>query len=115
LGDRLRVRWERVEPLPWDLKLPRLVLQPLVENAVIHGVAQLAEGGEIAIVLRVHDRELQVTVSNPYPAGTDVAAGNGHAQQSVLQRLRYRFGKAAGMATRQDSGCYACELTLPIA
>ncbi len=114
LGDRLRVRWERAEPLPWTLKLPRLVLQPLVENAVIHGIAQLAEGGEIAIDLRVQDKQLRVTVGNPCLAGTDASAGNGHAQQNVLHRLRYRFGKAAGMATRHDAGYYACELTLPI-
>jgi two-component system, LytTR family, sensor histidine kinase AlgZ len=42
LGPRLKVEWKREEPLPWDLPLPRLVLQPLVENAVLHGVSRLA-------------------------------------------------------------------------
>jgi two-component system sensor histidine kinase AlgZ len=114
LGDRLRVGWQREEPLPWDLKLPRLVLQPLVENAVIHGVAQLADGGEIAIGLRARDGSLHVSVGNPCPTGMDPTTGNSHAQQNILHRLRYRFGKAAGMATRHDAGYYACELTLPI-
>ncbi len=115
LGDRLRVQWQREEPLPWDLKLPRLVLQPLVENAIIHGIAQLGDGGTIAIGLRTQDTRLMVTVGNPCP--NDAAHdphGNGHAQQNILHRLRYRFGTAASMVSRHDAGYYACELTLPL-
>jgi two-component system sensor histidine kinase AlgZ len=121
LGDRLRVRWQREEPLPWGLKLPRLVLQPLVENAIIHGVAQLADGGTIDIGLRAQGKALKVTVGNPCPpsgqlAGEASGAGdNSHAQQSIAHRLRYRFGTATSMVTRHDAGYYACELTLPIA
>ena len=120
LGDRLQVRWMREEPLPWDMKLPRLVLQPLVENAIVHGIVLLADGGSIEIGLRVeHDKTLHVSVRNPCPpddtpAGID-APGNGHAQQSILHRLHYRFGSAADMAARRDAGYYACELRLPIA
>ncbi|MEO8743251.1 MAG: sensor histidine kinase [Lysobacteraceae bacterium] len=120
LGDRLQVRWHRVEPLPWEMKLPRLLLQPLVENAIIHGIAHLAEGGTIDIGMHVQDKILHFSVGNPCPpAGHDGsgehAAGNDHAQQSIAHRLRYRFGAAASMATRLDAGYYACELGLPIA
>ena len=117
LGDRLRVDWQREEPLPWDQKMPRLVLQPLVENAVVHGVARLAEGGTIAIALRMDGRMLRVSVGNPCPpADSPIGheAGNGHAQQSTLQRLRYRFGAQADLKTRFDAGRYTCELQLPI-
>ncbi len=118
LGDRLQVRWQREEPLPWDLKLPRLVLQPLVENAIIHGIALLAEGGVIDIALRVEGKALHITVGNPCPPAAEAAAahsaGNGHAQQSIEHRLRYRFGARTGMVARHDAGYYACELTLPI-
>ena len=116
LGDRLQVRWQREEPLPWDLKLPRLVLQPLVENAIIHGIAQLGDGGTVDIGLRAQGRSLLVTVGNPCPDGAaHDPHGNGHAQQNTLHRLRYRFGTAASMVTRHDAGYYACELTLPLA
>src|SRR5690606_41224079 len=53
LGSRLQVDWTKREPLPWDLPLPRLVLQPLVENAVLHGVARLPQRSE------EHTSELQ--------------------------------------------------------
>ena len=48
LGERLQVEWDRREPLPWQLPLPRLTLQPLVENAILHGVSRLPEGGTVA-------------------------------------------------------------------
>ena len=67
LGDRLQVRWRRDEPLPWDLQLPRLVLQPMVENAVLHGVSRLPGGGRVDIELRADAQELHVSVHNPAP------------------------------------------------
>jgi two-component system, LytTR family, sensor histidine kinase AlgZ len=119
LGNRLQVLWQRAEPLPWDLKLPRLVLQPLVENAIIHGIAKLADGGVIDIGLRAEGKTLHVTVGNPCPPADVIVSdardqGNGHAQQSIEHRLRYRFGPAASMVTRRDDGYYACELRLPL-
>ncbi len=117
LGARLQVQWQREEPLPWELKLPRLVLQPLVENAIIHGIAQLASGGVIDIALRTEGKILRVTIGNPCPPTADIAAsthGNGHAQQSIAHRLRYRFGAATSMVARHADGYYACELTLPV-
>ena len=51
LGPRLQVDWRKEEPLPWDLPLPRLLLQPLVENAVLHGIARLPQGGSVDITL----------------------------------------------------------------
>lgn len=119
LGDRLQLRWQREEPLPWDLRLPRLVLQPLVENAIIHGIARLAEGGIIDIGLRAEGKKLHVTVGNPCPPNDSMPSdthgnSNGHAQQSIEHRLRYRFGSAARMVTRHDAGYYACELVLPV-
>ena len=119
LGDRLQVHWMREEPLPWDMKLPRLVLQPLVENAILHGIVLLADGGLIEIGLRVeHNKVLHVSVRNPCPPndtpGSIDAPGNSHAQLSILHRLHYRFGNAADMVTQRSAGYYACELKLPI-
>jgi two-component system, LytTR family, sensor histidine kinase AlgZ len=119
LGDRLEVRWQREEPLPWELKMPRLVLQPLVENAIIHGIARLAEGGAVDIRLHIEGKTLRMSVGNPCPrpesaSVTPLETSNGHAQQSIVQRLRYRFGLEATMVTRYADGYYACELKLPL-
>ena len=67
LGERLRVRWQREEPLPWSQPLPRLVLQPLLENAVLHGISRLPAGGTIEIGLQQQARQLRVWVRNPAP------------------------------------------------
>jgi len=118
LGERLQVRWQREEPLPWDLPLPRLVLQPLVENAVLHGISRLPEGGTIELLLACTNNELQITVRNPAPdpqaPGLALARGAGHAQHSIGHRLAWRFGRAARMTAGWSEGYYACQVTVPI-
>jgi two-component system sensor histidine kinase AlgZ len=115
LGSRLRVRWDVAQDAPMDLRMPRLVLQPLVENAVLHGVARLAEGGEIAIAIRRESSRLLLEVSNPAPparAGSE--PGNRHAQDSIAQRLAYHFGAGASMQARQQDSQYRCQIELPL-
>ena len=72
----------------------------------------------IDIGLRVEGKLLHLKVGNPCPpadsAAGDLQSGNGHAQQSIAHRLRYRFGSSADMVLRHDDGYYACELILPI-
>jgi two-component system, LytTR family, sensor histidine kinase AlgZ len=123
LGDRLRVEWDKAEPLPWELAMPRLVLQPLLENAVLHGVSRLPEGGTIRIELMVARDRLRIVIGNPSPppqAGVDrdgiqaAVQGAGHAQRSIAHRLGYAFGPRARMASSWHEGYYRCELDLPL-
>ena len=118
LGERLQVRWERGEPLPWEQPMPRLVLQPLVENAVLHGISRLPEGGTIELALRCEDGLLRLKVRNPSPdpqaPGLLLARGAGHAQHSIAHRLAWRFGPAARMTAGWDEGYYVCEITVPV-
>jgi two-component system sensor histidine kinase AlgZ len=116
LGPRLRVEWRREEPLPWDLPLPRLVLQPLVENAVLHGVSRLPAGGTVEIALRVEAGLLRVSVANPAPPEAAAAgpAGARHAQGSIGHRLAYAFGPRAGLTTSREAGYYRSELRVPL-
>ena len=111
-------RWQRDEPLPWNLPLPRLVLQPLVENAVLHGISRLPEGGTIELQLVREGNELQIRVRNPAPdpqaPGLALARGAGHAQHSIGHRLAWRFGSAARMTAGWSEGYYACQVTVPI-
>lgn len=116
LGERLQVAWDRREPLPWEQPMPRLVLQPLVENAVLHGISRLPRGGTIDIALWLEGRELHVLVRNPSLApgeGTEMH-GAGHAQASIGHRLAYAFGTGARMQAGWADGYYRCELLLPL-
>lgn len=114
LGPRLRVRWDRREPLPWALPLPRLVLQPLVENAVLHGIARLPQGGEVGIELACTDGLLRVAVANPVPAGAGAPhEGARHAQRSIGDRLAHAFGPRARLLVEAQQDTYRCELRVP--
>ena len=124
LGPRLQVRWDRREPLPWDLPLPRLVLQPLVENAVLHGISRLPAGGTLEIGLDANGDALRLWVRNPAPPppGPGMPArragdGAGHAQRSIGHRLAF-FHAGATMAADWDAGeggsYYRVELRVPL-
>ena len=115
LGPRLQVAWHKSEPLPWSLSMPRLVLQPLLENAVLHGISPLVEGGCIQITLSADAQTLSLRVRNPAPAsGNTDTLGAGHAQRSIGHRLGYAFGPRARMTSGWDAGYYLCELSLPL-
>lgn len=115
LGPRLQVAWEREEPLPWRMPMPRLVLQPLVENAVLHGISRLPEGGRIEVRLVQDAGILRIAVSNPAPEQRVAGSGgNGHALRSIGHRLAYAFGPQARMTAACDAGYYRVELHLPV-
>jgi len=124
LGDRLQVEWQRGEHLPMDLPLPRLVLQPLVENAVLHGVSRLSAGGLVRIRLEVEGDELRLQVRNPappppMPGGPARRAGDGagHAQQSIGHRLAFACPGArmtSGWDEAGGQGYYLVELHVPL-
>ena len=114
LGERLQVRWDLPADLPRSLGMPHLILQPLVENAVNHGVAQLTQGGSIEIAARVERGRLVLRVANPCPVDYQGAHGNQHAQSSIARRLAHRFEGRARMTTSRSEGYYAVELELPL-
>jgi hypothetical protein len=95
LADRLRVELE-VEPAARSARIPSMLLQTLVENAIKHGVAALKEGGTLRIRAQIVDRELRLDVVNPRPqAGADSAAGVGLS--NAARRLRLLFGNRASL------------------
>ena len=85
-GERLRVEWV-LDPLATSARLPPLLLQPLVENAVHHGVEPSAQGAQIKISTERRGSTVVVKVTNTVPAGPGVP-GNGVALDNVRARLR---------------------------
>lgn len=115
LGDRMRIVWDIAPEVDRNMKMPRLILQPLLENAVIHGISRLPEGGEIRIQIRQTPKLLAFEIHNPSPPLRESDNNNnGHAQDSIAQRLRYHFGAKAQLRTSYRDGRYICEGECPL-
>ncbi len=120
LGTRLSVQRE-LDDAPRAMPMPRLLLQPLVENAVIHGIARLPQGGVISLACRNEGHRVTLTVSNPCPIGPRTIDGmgragaghNGHAVANIRERIGYHYGDGASLETRQAGGVFLVTLTLP--
>lgn len=115
LGTRLRYAPQVDPQVDTNLQVPALILQPLLENAVVHGVARLAEGGTVRLHLTQADGRLRIQVENPSPPPREADAGNGHAQHSIRQRLAYRFGPASRMRSQWQDGHYRVDIEVPLA
>jgi len=114
LGPRLTVEWRLAPDLPRSLPLPRLILQPLVENAVVHGIARRPAGGCIAIEAQPRGNTIKIRITNPLAESDAATHGNQHAQHSIAQRLTHRFGARARMTAGAQDGYYAATLILPL-
>ncbi|TXS94245.1 sensor histidine kinase [Parahaliea maris] len=111
LGERLQVEWD-VEDACRDIPMPSLVLQPLVENAVYHGIARRSEGGCITVAVSCRGGQLQAEVSNP--AAVDEGVGGMHiALDNIEQRLHGQYGDDAGLELARDGGEFRVRLHYP--
>jgi len=106
-GDRLRVDVDSAGPAA-DMMVPALLVQPLVENAVRHGVSSRIEGGRISIRVRVNDAHLIVEVEDDgpgLPEGWSIHAGQGTGLMNLRERLRALYGQAGDLVVgRASSG-----------
>jgi len=113
LGERLQVAWD-VADLPRSAELPALLLQPLVENAVYHGVQPLAQGGTVAVRGWRADGHLHLRVENPCPpAAQRRSGGHGMALANIQARIAYHFGGRGRLDVEDGGTHFACTLHLP--
>jgi LytS/YehU family sensor histidine kinase len=111
-GARLRVE-QQIEPGCETCMVPPLLLQPLVENAVKHGIASMVEGGSIRLSARLHETALHIVVENPFDPEGATARKNGLGLQIVKRRLQARYGERADMVTDSSGNRYRVEILLP--
>jgi two-component system sensor histidine kinase AlgZ len=113
LGDRLKVERD-LAGLPDDLKMPALLLQPLVENAVYHGIQPHREGGTLRIAGRRAGDSVEIEIANPLP---DIAAvpRSGHGLDNVRRRVAYHFGDRGALETHSDGSVFRVVVRLPCA
>jgi two-component system sensor histidine kinase AlgZ len=113
LGDRLRVCWDLAD-LPEQARVPPLFIQPLLENAVYHGIEPAVAGGEIVIAGRFRKGLVNLSISNPLPPRSGSGRqGNRMAQQNVAERLQAFFGESAGMRIGEVEGRYQVRVYFP--
>ncbi len=114
LGDRLEVIWKLPSSEP-ALNLPALTLQPLVENAIYHGVEPLSNGGTIEIDIHESGSDIEILISNPVIPVQQAGRrqGNRMALENIQERLALAFDGAAAMELSETETRYTVRLIIP--
>jgi two-component system, LytTR family, sensor histidine kinase AlgZ len=111
-GDRLAVHVEAGDA--GSCLVPPLLLQPVVENAVTHGIAHMLAGGTIRITASRTDSTLSVIVENPCDSDRPPGAGGGMGLANVRARLRALYGADAWMSAGEQQGIWRVEMAVPL-
>ncbi|MCX8017992.1 MAG: histidine kinase [Rhodocyclaceae bacterium] len=113
LGERLIVRWA-VAPFPPGLLAPPLLLQPLIENAIHHGIEPLATPGEIDIVIAAETERIRITIANPFSPEAPPRPGNQMALANLRERLMLFYDLEARLETASEAGRFTVRVDLPL-
>jgi len=105
-----------MDALPMDVKVVPLMLQPLLENAIYHGIEPLSTGGTIRVAGRLNEGRVEIEISNPVPPDGSYIAHRGSqiAQENIRQRLLLAFGDTARLETTLRNGDYRVTLRYPV-
>ena len=112
LGERLQVDWQ-LDAMPRDALVPPLVLQPLLENAVYHGIEPRSEPGTISVHVYAERDELHAVLRNPYREASDHHAGNRMALANIRERLALHFDAEATLATKVADDIFQVRIVMP--
>jgi two-component system, LytTR family, sensor histidine kinase AlgZ len=112
LGERLRIAWE-LDGAPADALLPPLVLQPLLENAVYHGVEPGTGPGDVTVRIERRGARVLARIENPYLEAEMKRAGNRMALDNIRERLQLFFDAEARIGTSVSDGRYRVEIEIP--
>jgi len=115
LDDRLQAEWQ-LDGAPMDMELPALCLQPLVENAIFHGIEPLPGGGLIKIRAQIENNRLCLSVTNPISSNSRMTSHrtNHMAQQNIRQRLELLYGNTADFEIKEQQQDYRVTIKIPI-
>ena len=113
---RLNIVWDMDKnTLPFNMEIPPLLLQPLVENAIYHGIQPCKDGGTLGISLYDAGKSLDVVVTNPVPpeGTTSHSKGNHIAQENLKNRLRLAYGDRANLKIIKTDHQYHVSFSIP--
>jgi two-component system sensor histidine kinase AlgZ len=113
MGERLRIDWQ-IKDVPDDALIPPLLLQPLLENAVYHGIEPLSQGGCINITLEMNDKRMHIRVENPCVLRNEgTHKGNKIALGNIRERLELLFDVEAHYQVEVGKDFYRVEIAFP--
>jgi two-component system sensor histidine kinase AlgZ len=114
LGDRLHVQWD-VAALPPDAMVPSLLLQPLLENAIGHGIESLPQGGTVIVRGRVDAHDVVLEVANPVQRSRPALPrqGNRMALDNIRERLELAFPGRSALEINEGETSYCVRLRFP--
>lgn len=112
-GERLSVVWSADDGTGL-VRVPPLLLQPLIENAVIHGVAHLLEGGTISIGASREGKRVRITITNPCDPDRPESSGESLGLENVRRRLEAVFGSGAGIRASDEGDRFRVTLSFPV-
>ena len=114
LGDRLAVRWD-IDEVPMRTRIPSLTIQPLLENAIHHGIELLPDGGEVRVTGSKDDSHLTISISNPVVSREKRAtSGNQMAMSNIRQRFELAYGNKATVRIEDESDQFTVTLRFPL-
>ena len=110
-GERLQLEWDVADALNVQLQVPALILQPLVENAIQHGIAPARDGGRVWVRARREDSTIAIHIGNS--VGQETGHGTRTAGDDVRIRLRHCFGDRARCEVHTEPGHFEVRVKLP--
>jgi len=114
LGDRLNIRWQ-IDELPMRARIPSLTIQPLIENAIYHGIELLPDGGDVTVTGKRDGQTLSISVSNPVaPGKARDKDGNKMAMANIRQRFELAYGDRASVEIDDQDNNFTVTLRFPI-
>ena len=100
---------------PDSVRIPLLTLQPLLENAIYHGIQPLPEGGEVVVCIKVEDRKLIATISNPLPdSDYSHEPSNRMALDNIKRRLEAIYGSEASLVPVRGEQIFTTTISYPL-
>jgi two-component system, LytTR family, sensor histidine kinase AlgZ len=112
LEDRLKITWQ-INDMPSDAMIPPLIMQPLLENAVYHGIEPMPEGGEIIVKIYTKLKELHIVISNPYTQQNNHHSGNKMALKNIKERLKLHFDLESSLKSEAKNNRYEVHIRIP--
>jgi LytS/YehU family sensor histidine kinase len=112
-GARLLME-EDLQQISSSLQLPPLLLQPLIENAVTHGIANLPEGGTVRLSGQSENGRAHLAIENTFDPDCSPTRKGGLGLKNVRERLEARYGKDANMRVSAENGIYRVDLSFPV-